>query len=272
MAFAGLLVVLAFSAAVACASRATTRKHAGRRLVFDDEFNGPAGALPGSKEWQVISGGGGYGNNELQYYTRRSSNLELDGHGQLVITARRERYGNSDYTSGGIQTKGKFATTFGEIEARIEIPQGQGLWPAFWTVGSDVGQVGWPASGEIDVMENIGQQPHISAGSIHGPQAGVANGYHITTNARSRTSLAGHFHIYAVTWSPNKLVFTLDGHPYVTYTPSSLSAGQQWVFNSSPQFLILNLAVGGTTAGRPNASTPFPARMLVDWVRVYSLR
>jgi beta-glucanase (GH16 family) len=244
-----------------------------RGLIWDDEFNGPAGAPPNARKWQVIRGGGGFGNDELQYYTGRSSNIALDGAGHLVITALRQRYTGSDgvtrnYTAAAIQTKGRFQVMYGRLEARIEIPQGQGLWPAFWAVGSDVDSVGWPSSGEIDMMENTGNDPFTISGSIHGPQPGLSNGYGITTRKHSSRSLARGFHVYGVTWSYDKLVFTLDGVPYATYTPSTLARGQQWEFNK-PFFLIVNLAVGGTIPGSPDAATPFPAKMLVDWLRVY---
>lgn len=245
------------------------------RLIWTDEFRGRAGASPKSARWQVIYGGNGFGNNELQYYTRRSSNLALDGRGRLVITALRGLYRGRDgvtrsYTAGAIQTKGRFNVMYGKLEARIQIPQGKGLWPAFWAVGGNVNRVGWPRSGEIDMMENVGN-PFTIYGSIHGPQRGRPNGYGISARKRASRSLARAFHVYGVTWTPNKLVFTLDGHPYATDTRATLGGGQRWVFNH-PFFLILNLAVGGNWPGAPDASTSFPARMLVDWVRVYSLR
>jgi beta-glucanase (GH16 family) len=243
-------------------------------LTWSDEFNGSAGGPPNPSKWSVIYGGGGFGNDELQYYTSNSNNLAVDGAGHLVITALSGSYTGSDgvtrnYTSGAIQTKGLFQARYGTLDARIEIPQGQGMWPAFWAVGSNTDSVGWPQCGEIDMMENLGNDPFTIYGSIHGPQSGVANGYAITTAKHSHVSLAGGFHVYGVTWSPNKLVFTLDGAAYATYTPKSLSPNQQWVFNK-PFFLILNLAVGGSWPGSPNATTTFPAKMLVDWVRVYS--
>ena len=242
-------------------------------VIWHDEFDGPAGALPDARKWGVIRGGGGFGNNELQYYTPRTSNIALDGAGHLVITALRGQFTGSDgvtrnYTSAAIQTKGRFDVKYGRLEARIKIPDGRGLWPAFWAVGSDVDSVGWPRSGEIDMMENVGNDPFTIFGSIHGPQAGLADGYAITTNRHSSRSLAAGFHVYGVTWSYDKLVYTLDGVPYATYTPSTLSGGQAWVFNK-PFFLIVNLAVGGTSPGSPDAATRFPAKMLVDWVRVY---
>lgn len=247
---------------------------AGGKLVWADEFSGPAGAGPDPTKWSVETGGGGWGNNELEYYTSRSSNVALDGRGHLAITARRENYTGEDgvtreYTSARLQTKGLFATTYGRIEARIKLPAGPGLWPAFWALGGDIESVGWPNSGEIDVMESLGSDPFTFYGSIHGPEPGAPRGYHQTASEHSAGSLASSFHVFGVEWSPSAITFTFDGVPYSTRTPASLSSGQQWVFNK-PFFLLLNLAVGGEWPGAPRGSTPFPATMLLDWVRVYS--
>jgi beta-glucanase (GH16 family)/transcriptional regulator with XRE-family HTH domain len=244
---------------------------AAHTLIWHDEFNGPAGAPPDSTKWQVVTGGGGWGNHELEDYTSRGSNVSLDGNGHLAITAEHGTYTDGsgvtrDYTSARIQTKGLYQSRYGQIEARIKLPAGQGLWPAFWALGADGA---WPAAGEIDVMESIGSKPSTIFGSIHGPQAGSPRGYAISATAHSRSSLAAGFHTYGVDWSPTKIVFTLDGVPYATRTPSDLTSKQSWVFNK-PFYLLLNLAVGGTWPGSPKASTRFPATMLVDWVRVYS--
>jgi beta-glucanase (GH16 family)/transcriptional regulator with XRE-family HTH domain len=241
------------------------------KLIWHDEFKGAAGAQPNPKMWQAVTGGNGWGNNELEYYTARASNVSLDGAGHLAITARRETYTDSSgltrsYTSARIQTKGLFQSTYGRIEARIKLPAGDGLWPAFWALGA---AGSWPTAGEIDVMENIGSDPSKIYGSIHGPQAGSHGGYRLTAEEHSPVSLAAGFHTYGVDWSPKKIVFTLDGIPYATRTPASLSSSQGWVFNK-PFYLLLNLAVGGTWPGSPKASTNFPVTMLVDWVRVYS--
>jgi len=244
------------------------------RLLWSDEFNGPAGAPPNPAKWEVLRGGNGWGNRELEYYTGRPSNVALDGAGHLAITARHEVYRGGDgvirsYTSARLQTEGLFQTTYGKIEARIKVPAARGLWPAFWALGYDIDSVGWPASGEIDVMENIGSDPFTIYGSIHGPQPGSMRGYALTAIARSRASLAAGYHIYGVTWSPNRIVFTLDGVPYATRTRAGLSAGREWVFNK-PFFLLLDMAVGGTWPGRPSATSRLPATMLIDWVRVYA--
>ena len=242
-------------------------------LLWSDEFSGPSGAPPDPRNWAIDTGGSGFGNDELELYTSRARNVALDGRGHLAITALRETCSGDGctraYTSARIEGLGKHSLTYGSIRARIRLPAGQGLWPAFWALGSDVDEVGWPGSGEIDIMENLGQAPFTAYGSIHGPAGDGASAYGLTTAVRSATSLARAFHVYGVDWSPDRLRMTLDGVPYATYTPRSLSAGQQWVFDH-PFFLVLDLAVGGDWPGAPAATTPFPATMLVDWVRVYS--
>ena len=240
--------------------------------MWSDDFNGPAGSPPDPTKWQAVSGGNGWGNDELEYYTWRSANVSLDGAGHLAITARQETYTGPDgvtrdYTSARIQTKGLFQARYGTIEARIQLPVGAGLWPAFWMLGSNSDAVGWPACGEIDVMENIGSDPFTAYGSIHGPDTSAGAAYAVGAAVRSQTALAGGFHIYGITWSSESISFSLDGVPYETRTPSSLSGGQQWVYNQ-PFYLLLNVAVGGTWPGSPSRSTQFPATMLVDWVRV----
>ncbi len=255
------------------AARVTPRSLPTTRLIWSDEFSGPAGTRPDPQKWRIDTGGTGFGNRELEFYTARARNVALDGHGHLAITARREVYSGGGYTrhytSGKIEGQGKFSVTYGSIQARIELPAGQGLWPAFWALGTDVDSVGWPQAGEIDVMENLGQRPFTAYGSIHGPSTCTPFVFGLTTAVKAPASLSRGFHVYGVNRSPDLVQLTLDGVPYATYTPSSLSPGEQWIFNK-PFFLILNLAVGGTWPGAPNASTPFPARMLVDWVRVYS--
>lgn len=245
------------------------------RLIWSDDFSGPAGSPPNPDKWQAVTGGGGWGNQELESYTARPSNVSLDGAGHLAITAQHETYTGADgitrqYTSARLQTKGLFATAYGQIQASIKIPAGRGLWPAFWALGQGIDTIGWPNCGEFDVMESLGNDPFTAYGSLHGPQPGAADGqYGLSATVHSRTSLAAGFHVYGVSWSPNQIVFMLDGVPYATRTPASLAHGQGWVFNQS-FFLLLNLAVGGKWPGSPDLGTPFPATMLVDWVRVYS--
>jgi beta-glucanase (GH16 family) len=243
---------------------------AAHKLIWHDEFDGATGAPPDPTKWQVVTGAGGWGNHELEDYTSRASNVSLDGKGHLAITAEHGTYADGGatrhYTSGRIQTKGLYQSRYGQIEAKIKLPAGKGLWPAFWALGADGT---WPAGGEIDVMESIGSKPSTIFGTIHGPQAGTPRGYAISATEHAHSSLAKGFHVFGVNWSPTKIVFTLDGVPYATRTPSDLNAKQSWVFNK-PFYLLLNMAVGGTWPGNPNAASRFPATMLVDWVRVYS--
>jgi beta-glucanase (GH16 family) len=243
-----------------------------QKLVWSDEFNGPAGAAPDPTKWE-IDGGGNARSHQREYYTASTRNVALDGQGHLAITALRETYSGGgytrNYTSGKIDGQGKYSTTYGSIQASIKLPAGRGLWPAFWALGTDIDQVGYPKSGEIDIMENLGRAPCTVYGTIHGPTTASPQDYYLSTSHRTTVSLAQGFHVYGLNWSPNLVQMTLDGVPYATYRPSSLARGQQWVFNK-PFFLILNLAVGGNWAGAPKATTQFPARMLVDWVHVYS--
>ncbi|MGB7280966.1 MAG: glycoside hydrolase family 16 protein, partial [Candidatus Acidiferrum sp.] len=221
-------------------------------------------------------GGAGWGNRELESYTNRLENARIEK-GNLVITARKESYTGSDgvtrdYTSARLRTQGLFAQAYGRFEASIKIPEGQGMWPAFWMLGDDVTSVGWPKCGEIDIMENVGKEPGKIHGSLHGPSA-----TNRTSDLTSIFSLpagqnfADGFHLYAVEWEPKLVRFYVDSNLYATFHTSEWPAGGTWVFNH-PFFILLNLAVGGDWPGNPDASTKFPERMLVDYVRVYTKR
>jgi beta-glucanase (GH16 family) len=238
---------------------------ASARLVWSDEFNGPAGSAPDPSRWVAETGGGGWGNQELEYYTGRPANAALNGRGQLAITARRESYGGADYTSARLTTAATFARAYGRFEARIELPRGQGLWPAFWLLGNDIGTVGWPGSGEIDVMENVGNQPDTDYSTIHGPGFFGSGG--LSFARRFPAPLADAYHTFAVDWTPDRIRFLLDGVEFRRLSPASLPAGGRWVFDH-PFFMILDLAVGGSWPGSPDGSTVFPQTMLVDYVRV----
>jgi beta-glucanase (GH16 family) len=243
-----------------------------RRPIWSENFNGRAGSPPNRARWNFDVGGGGWGNRELESNTPRRRNVVLDGRGHLVITARAETYTGPDgltrsYTSARIQTLHKFEFTYGLVEARIRVPAGQGLLPQFWMLGNDGYQPhGWPASGEIDAMELLGSEPNVAIGTVHGPWAWAPHG--VGTKVHSAKSLASDFHVYGVEWSPGQIRFILDGSVYRTITPVSLQPGSVWPFQH-PNFLLLDLAVGGNWPGSPDASTRFPARMLVDWVRVW---
>ncbi|MCK2215013.1 family 16 glycosylhydrolase [Actinomadura sp. ATCC 31491] len=242
-------------------------------LVWSDEFDGAAGSAVDAAKWRFDIGGGGWGNNEQEYYTNSTRNAALDGAGNLVITARRENpanyqchYGTCQYTSARLLTSATFTRAYGRFEARMKLPRGQGIWPAFWMLGNDIGSAGWPNSGEIDIMENIGREPNTVHGTIHGPgysgSGGIGAGYTIGS------AFADAFHTFAVDWSPNLLVWYVDGVEYQRRTPADLG-GNRWVFDH-PFFMIMNVAVGGYWPGYPDATTTFPQSMTVDYVRVYA--
>ena len=238
------------------------------RLVWSDEFSQPAGSVPDSSKWAFDLGGDGWGNNELEYYTSRTNNARIEG-GKLVIDARRETLGNREYTSARLLTKGKWSWQYGRIEARIQIPRGQGIWPAFWMMATNIDAVGWPDGGEIDIMENIGKEPQIVHGTIHGPGYSGAGGVGGQIVLPGNSKFADDFHLFAIEWETNRIRWFVDDTNYFTATPASLPKGSKWVF-TTPQFLLLNLAVGGNWPGNPDDKTEFPQRMLVDYVRVYT--
>jgi beta-glucanase (GH16 family) len=237
------------------------------RLVWHDEFDG-AQLDPG--KWAIVTGGGGFGNHELESYTGRPSNVSLE-RGLLVIHALRETYTGADgisrnYTSARLQTLGQFSQLYGRFEARIQIPFGQGVWPAFWMMG-DV-NLGWPDRGEIDIMENIGREPATVHGTIHGPGYSGAQGISQLYSLPSGSRFADDFHLFAIEWEPDRVRWYVDGTLYHTVTPQDLPRGTHWVFDQ-PFYLLLNLAIGGDWPGSPDATTVFPQTMKIDYVRVY---
>lgn len=241
-------------------------------LVWSDEFDQPDGSRPDPEKWTFDVGGDGWGNHELEYYTDRVQNIFVQG-GHLVITATREEFTGIDgtarhYTSARLKTLGKFSQTYGRFEASIKIPYGQGLWPAFWMLGDDIAKVDWPNCGEIDIMENIGKEPSVVHGTIHGPGYSGAGGIGARYALPSGKRFADNFHLFAVEWEPATIHFFVDNELYETRTRSELSAGAKWVFDH-PFFLLLNVAVGGDWPGDPDTTTKFPQTMQVDYVRVY---
>jgi beta-glucanase (GH16 family) len=241
-------------------------------LSWADEFDGPAGALVDATRWDFDLGGHGWGNQELQYYTARSANASLNGEGQLAIRALREDYQGPDgvtrgFTSARLKSQGRFEQAYGRFEARLKLPFGQGLWPAFWMLGADIPAVGWPECGEIDVMENIGREPSIVHGTLHGPGYSGAGGLSGSFSLPGGGRFADAFHVFAVEWEPAAIRWYVDGQLYQERTPAAL-AGRRWAFDH-PFFVILNVAVGGSWPGSPDATTSFPQTLLVDYVRVY---
>jgi beta-glucanase (GH16 family) len=239
--------------------------------LFGEDFNGAAGSAPSSARWGHDLGGNGWGNNELESYTARTSNASLDGAGHLLITARKETYTGTDgitrdYTSARLTSKGKFQFQYGSAAASIRVPAGQGLWPAFWTLGSNIDTVGWPVCGEIDVMENIGSEPAETHGTIHaGGKSGIR--WLSGNSATQPTALSAGYHTYGVVWGPTAVSISVDGLTYMTASAEDIMADEWWNF-TTPNFLLLNLAVGGTWPGSPDTTTSFPATMSVDYVHV----
>jgi beta-glucanase (GH16 family) len=243
-------------------------------LVWSDEFNGPNGSPVDSSKWSLENGGNGWGNQELEYYTGRPQN-SYQQDGALVIKVLKEKYTGPEgvtrnYTSARLKTQGKFSQTYGRFEARIKIPRGQGIWPAFWMLGSNVEKEGWPACGEIDVMENIGKEPALVHGTIHGPGYSGRGGIGSPFALPDDQLFGDDFHVFAVEWEPAAIRFYVDSHLYATRTPAGLPKGGRWVYDH-PFFLLLNVAVGGVWPGTPDGTSVFPQTMLVDYVRVYKL-
>jgi beta-glucanase (GH16 family) len=234
------------------------------QLVWSDEFDGTAGTLPDAANWTYDLGTGqdGWGNQELQVYTNNPENVSLDGQGNLVLTAINN---NGRYSSARIKTQGLFEQQYGRFEARLKTPYGPGLWPAFWMLGSNIDEVSWPQCGEIDIMELRGQQPNVIAGSIHGP--GYSGGSPISKSFElSSGRFDAEYHLFAIEWDKDKIDFFVDDYLYQRIERNDPPG--QWVFDQ-PFFMILNVAVGGNYVGFPTNQTPFPQRMIVDYVRVY---
>jgi beta-glucanase (GH16 family) len=237
------------------------------RLVFSDEFNGPAGADPDPAKWTIDPGTGQ--NNEVQYYTN-NANVAMDGAGSLVLEARREAAGGREYTSHRMNTGNKFHVQYGRIEARVKVPKGNGLWPAFWMMGADflTGRP-WPYNGEIDIMEVLGRNTLEGYSTLHAPAYNGGGGYGQRYPAPGGVDLANDFHVWAAEWDSRGITFRLDGQIVFVASKETVETTRgPWVFDH-PFYLILNLAVGGDFPGPVDGTTPFPARMLVDYVRVY---
>jgi beta-glucanase (GH16 family) len=251
-------------------------------LLFEDTFDGPAGSAPDGSKWSADTTGFRDNGGEWQYYTNRPSNVDLDGNGSLRIRARRESYGGRSWTSARLSTEPagrnaanapKFTFYTGRLEARIKVPTGQGLLPQFWALGRNDytnKKVGWPAAGELDVMEIIGQDPFTTTANAHMPGHDFSSW---PSSALRQSNLSSGFHTYAMDWYPDRVTFSLDGQAFSTMTKSSVqAAGGSWKFDDpdNPFWVILNLCVGNPWPGAPSATTPSPAAMLVDYVRVWS--
>lgn len=232
-------------------------------LTFEQKFDGPRGQAPDPAVW-ARDLGAWRPNNELEYYSDGADNAFLDGKGHLIIEARKEERGGREYTSARLKTQGKFEQRYGKFEARLKMPEGHGIWPAFWMLGSNINKTVWPRCGEIDVVECIGRAPGVVYGTLHGP--GYSGGRGPQGHIASDT-LSTKFHDYGVEWSPGRIVWTFDGKPYHQVERKDVG-DKDWPFDH-PFFLILNLAVGGTFSGNPDATSTYPQQFVVDWVRVW---
>ena len=248
-------------------------------LVWSDEFDGRPGTAPNANVWGQEVGDGtvngipGWGNSELEYYTGGTNNVATDGLGNLNLTVKEADgslicyYGPCEYTSARLLTKNRFEVAYGRVEARVKVPTGSGLWPAFWMLGTDIDQVNWPQTGEIDIMEVVGRLPNEVFGTLHGP--GYSGGQSYGKVLDLGKPVADDYHVFAVEWQPDQITWLLDGVPFFTATSDdAFLQGKQWVFNH-PFFILMNVAVGGNFGGQVGSETTFPQTMSVDYVRLY---
>ena len=238
----------------------------GKSMVWSDEFNQTSLDM---NSWNYETGGYWF-NNEIQYYRGGTANTALQN-GKLVITAKKETYQNREHTSARLTTEGKVEYKYGRIDVRAKLPKGQGIWPAIWMLGDDMSSVGWPACGELDMMELLGHEPHKIHGSInYGPQGN--SWAHTKTTSYSLPVSEGDFsdkyHVFSVLWEENSIKYYVDDNLYATYNPNNIAGGQAWRFNH-PFFFILNIAVGGDWPGNPDPTTIFPQQMLIDYIRIF---
>lgn len=250
----------------------------GWRLVWSDEFEGPAGQSFESANWTPEIGDGcangicGWGNNEREYYTGDPENVSLDGAGNLALSVQQADgslscyYGPCEYTSARLISQNKVEIGHGRIEARLKVPAGAGLWPAFWALGSNIGQMGWPGCGEIDMMEHVAKNPTQIFATVHGP--GYSGGDGIGTTYDLGVPAADDFHVFTFEWQKDQLDWYVDGILYNTVTRADVGT-RQWVFDK-PFFMIMNVAIGGWLGGDIDPTLTFPRSMLVDYIRVYA--
>lgn len=236
---------------------------AGKTLRISDEFDGPAGQPPNPALWNIRTGAGGWGNREKQVYTASPGNVRLDGAGNLVIEARLD---GDTISAARIDTQGKADLQFGVLAARIKMPAGQGLHPAFWMLGNTLDEVGYPGSGEIDIIEIV-NDGHRGYFSVHGPMTDpAAPKWKLSTNSLG-ADLSADFHTYWVSKQPGLLIIGIDETPLAEFRPEQLPPGADWV-QDNPFFALLNVAVAGEWPG-PLDPAALPAQMTIDWVRFY---
>jgi beta-glucanase (GH16 family) len=270
-----LLVVLLVS--IGCSTDETQQVTTFTELTLSEEFDNEGAPNPAIWGYDIGTGENGWGNNELQYYTDRPENVSVQN-GILIINAKKEEFSGSSYTSARLVTKGKFEQAYGRFEARMRLPYGQGIWPAFWLLGANIDEVSWPNCGEIDIMEYRGQNPTTLIGTVHGPGYSAGESISKSYNLENDRFDTG-FHIFGIEWGPEYINYYVDDVLYNQITPDDVpqncyyeALGQpepcEWVFNQ-PFYIIINMAVGGNFVGSPNTETVFPQTLLVDYVRVY---
>jgi beta-glucanase (GH16 family) len=242
----------------------------GWTLTWSDEFDGADGTAADPSKWVHEVGGGGWGNDELEYYTDGTQNAVVQG-GNLVITATTDgasqyqcSYGTCQYTSARLKTEGIFSQQYGRFEARVQMPTGQGLWPAVWMLGENIDTVSWPTCGEIDFMETIGSDIGTNHGSLHAPNWDPTG----TLSLQNGATFAQDFHTFAIEWAAGTVQFFVDDQSYETQNQSDVGGGT-WEFDH-PFFFVMNVAVGGQWPGSPDSTTTFPQTMKIDWVRAYT--
>jgi beta-glucanase (GH16 family) len=259
--------LLALGGAMACAGQraapeAAPEPHSGYTLVFADEFGTPGSPDPSRWGYEI----GYIANDEKQYYTSRSENVRVED-GQLVIEARKELYQGYDYTSARLNTRDRFEFTYGSVEVRAKLPGGRGAWPAIWMLGASIEAVGWPACGEVDIMENVGFDPLRVHASVHTAAYNHRLGTQKTASLTIVDPSLG-YHVYAMDWHPDRIEVSVDGRLYFTFRNEGMGS-LTWPFDE-PQYLLLNLAIGGSWGGQQGIDDElFPKRLLVDYVRVY---
>ncbi len=239
--------------------------YTGYEKLWSDEFPGEA---PDPANWNFETGNGtsGWGNQELEYYTSSPKNVFLSN-GNLIIEAREEAVSGFKYTSARLTTQQKKTFTFGRIDIRAKLPVGKGIWPALWMLGSNISSAGWPACGEIDIMELVGSQPSTVVGTIHWAGTGGAHASRSGSYKLDTEDFSQKFHVFSMIWKRDSLTWLVDNQPYLSANPSNLS-NYPAAFNNS-QFFIFNVAVGGLWPGTPPTTTVFPQRMFVDYIRVF---
>jgi len=234
------------------------------KLVFSDEFD--VTGSPDNAKWNydLGNGQGGWGNNEVQYYTNRTDNVKIED-GLLKITAKKESYQGFEYTSTRMKTQGKFSFTYGKVEVRAKLPSGRGTWPAIWMLGNNITTAGWPACGEVDIMEYVGYEPNVVHSAIHTTSS---SGNTINHHSYDLETAEEEFHLYSIEWTSTEIKFFVDETLHYTYKPSVYN-NQTWPFTEN-QFLILNLAIGGNWGGVQGVDDSiFPQQFIIDYVRVY---